>query len=566
MEKQKRSKTKRVLIWVLGIVGGLIFMIIIAGYFYWNNLLKVTLEEAVKKETKGLYHAKIGNVYYGVFAGNLYIRNFYLYPDTSVYDTCQPDSVPFMLLSLKVKHFRIDDISLRNVILNNQIIIKRIAVQSPEVTLWRKRIPTKDSTRKSPDTTLSLKLPKGITFLSVGEIQLQEGSFSFIDQTKDTVTGIDVPSISIRITNLLIDSASQADPRIYNADDISITLRNIRQQTGNGMYGIHVGETGFSTAENRFYISQFHLEPLYNRHDFSRKLGYQSDRMDITALKMTLTSVDWRALLLDQKLEAQKLQIDSLVLDDYRDKRVPMRNGFQPPMPQQLVRESKASFRIDSVELVGGKATYSEQVSNELGTIFFDRMNGVLTGLTNDSAWLADKTPSPLKASAYLEGTGKLEATINFIFGDPFNRFTLTATLSTFDLTRINPMLTKLVPAEIVSGTVNKLLIPMITFNDNYSTGELTMYYKNLGFKMVNDDNTTWSGIKTGVINWVAKDFLIHRDNPQKNGKLQSGTVYFQRDKHKSLINFIWKSVFSGLKSSMGFNSKEQKTMKKGKK
>jgi len=39
--------------------------------------------------------------------------------------------------------------------------------------------------------------------------------------------------------------------------------------------------------------------------------------------------------------------------------------------------------------------------------------------------------------------------------------------------------------------------------------------------------------------------------------------VWDWANKHKSIINFIWKSIFSGIKSNMGFNSKEQKAIKK---
>jgi hypothetical protein len=40
---------------------------------------------------------------------------------------------------------------------------------------------------------------------------------------------------------------------------------------------------------------------------------------------------------------------------------------------------------------------------------------------------------------------------------------------------------------------------------------------------------------------------------------MHTGTIYFKRDKSKGIINFLWKSTLSGLKSTMGFNSKAQK-------
>lgn len=566
MEKAKRSKITRILLWIASILGGIIILFGIFVYFYWRSMIKGTLEEAVQRETKGLYKADLGSIYYGIFNGNLYIRKVTITPDTTVYNALDPDSAPAILASLKIGYLTILDLGLKDALVNRRIQIRSIKVDQPELKLWRKRIPAPDTLDQTPDTTQSIPLPKGVDFISIGEIVLIAGSLSFIDQTKDTTAELNVPSIDIRVTNLWIDSTWRTDPRIYNTDDIEVVLRDIRQQTGNGMYALNFGEVAISTGGSQLSIDCFHLEPLFSRNDFSRKLGYQTDRMDIKIEKITLLSIDWKAVMLEHRFVAGKLRIDSLVLDDYRDKRVPMRPGTRPLMPQQLIRGTKSYIRIDSLEIIGGKATYTEQVFNEPGTIFFDRIDGLLTGFTNDSVFLAEKKTSPLKATAYLEGTGKLEATVNFVFGDTRNRFTLSATLSSFDLRKINPMLTKLVPVNIESGTITKLLIPNITFNDNYSTGKLTMYYNNLVFKILKENNTTWDGIKTGVMNIVANDLLINKSNPQPNGKLNSGVVYFQRDKQKSIINFIWKSILSGVKSNMGINTKEQKAIKKGKK
>ena len=572
MEKNKRPRWKKILIWILSILAGIILVVFVVGYFYWGNLIKGTIEDAIHKESKGLYQADIGKLYYGIFGGHLYIRDFSLIPDTAVYnDMKAADSAPPMLIQLHVDKLNVYDLHLKKVIFRKIVDVKRIVIKSPDLKIMRMKevvkdtaIQEADTARQEIDTTQSILLPKGWELITIGEILLETGSLGFIDRSSDTVNEFTIPSFDIRISNLWVDSTWRTDPRIYNTDDIVVILRGIRQKTGNGMYALSAGEIGLSTRQNQVYVKNFHLEPMYNRYDFTRKLGFQTDRMDIQIEKISLLRIDWCELMFHKRLIAGKLQIDSLVMDDYRDKRIPMKPGFKPPMPQQLIRELKTYIRIDSLVLSNGKATYSEQVAKEAGTIFFDRLNGTLTGLTNDSLWLAEKKVSPLKAEAYLQGTGKLQATINFVFGDPMNRFTIpSALLTSFELPRVNTMLSKLLPAEFESGHVSKMIVHGIQFNDNYSKGSLTLYYQNLSFKILDEKHTAWSGIKSGVINWIAGDILIPKSNPGPKGKLRTGMIYFERDKHKSIINFIWKSTLSGLKSNMGFNTKEQKEMKK---
>ena len=63
------------------------------------------------------------------------------------------------------------------------------------------------------------------------------------------------------------------------------------------------------------------------------------------------------------------------------------------------------------------------------------------------------------------------------------------------------------------------------------------------------------------MINVAANDLVVNDNNPTRSGKMKTGTVYFTRDKEKGIINFVWKSALSGLKSTMGFNSKAQKAL-----
>jgi len=72
----------------------------------------------------------------------------------------------------------------------------------------------------------------------------------------------------------------------------------------------------------------------------------------------------------------------------------------------------------------------------------------------------------------------------------------------------------------------------------------------------------TWTKIKSGVLGW-AGNVYVRNDNPHKNGEFTEGMIYFERDTHKSIFNFLWKSIFSGIKSTIGVNKGEQKQNEK---
>jgi hypothetical protein len=414
---------------------------------------------------------------------------------------------------------------------------------------------------KDKEKMMSIPLPKGLVSIEVGEFLVENAKLDFVDCSRDSITSNSFPVCNIVIKHILVDSAHQGKRRLFNADDIRITLGAYSLPLKNGMNKLSFGEIGLSTASGEVYIRDFHLEPLYNKHDYTRKLGYQTDWMDIQISNLRFQLMNLRSLLFEGKMHAGLLEIDTLALEDYRDKRIAPRPGFKPPMPQDGIRKLKTYLRIDTVLLKNGTARYAEQTGAVPGTIFFDKMNAIFTGLTNDSLLLNAGLVSELNGTAYMMGKGKLDATVRFNFGDKRNSFTFSARMGPIDLVAINPMLSNLLPARVVSGQLKRLEVPMVFANNDVAKGKLLFYYNDLSVEVLDKKQTTWTKIKTGVINFAANDLIVNNDNPTKTGKMKTGTIFFERAKDKGIINFVWKSALSGLKSTMGFNSKAQKEM-----
>jgi hypothetical protein len=129
-----------------------------------------------------------------------------------------------------------------------------------------------------------------------------------------------------------------------------------------------------------------------------------------------------------------------------------------------------------------------------------------------------------------------------------------------FDLIEANPMVSNLMAMKVVSGKVNKVIIPLVTANDDFAHGTMLLYYNDLSIDVMDKKQTTWGKIKTGVIGWVMDDLVINNDNPTKSGKMTTGIIDASRKKELGFPNYLWRSVFSGLKSTVGLKSNEQKS------
>ena len=549
----------------LGIVAALILIAGIffaIGYFYYSKILRNYLIETVSRESKGLYKVEVGNLYLNLVAGNLTIDRFSLLPDTGFYRAhSATDTLAPLLFKLTINQFRIRDFHVMEAIRHRRIDMRRIRFIGPEVTVFRMRIPPQSNEEKKKEKMMAIPLPKGLSSIAVQEFMIENARLEFIDCSQDSVTRNTFPTCNIFVKNILVDSVHQGKKRLFNADDISITLGSYTLPMKNGMNEISFGEIGLSTATGEVNVKNFHLKPLFSKYDYTRKLGFQTDWADVRVSKLCFKRLDFRKLLFEGKLMAGLLQVDSVVLDDYRDKRIPLKPGFKPPMPQVGIRKLKTYLRIDTVQVKNSKITYSEQTGKVPGTLFFDKCSVTFTGLTNDSVLLKAGLVSELRGTLYLMGTGKIDATVRLNFADLKNAFSFSAQMGPFDLVEINPMVTNLLPAKVVSGKVKKVLIPLVLANDDVARGKMLFYYNDLVVAMTDEKQTAWTKIKTGVINFAANDLILSSNNPTKTGIMKTGTIYAPRIKELGFPNYFWRCAFSGLKSTVGFNSKDQKSI-----
>ncbi|MEI6683288.1 MAG: DUF748 domain-containing protein [Bacteroidota bacterium] len=566
----KRHPIRKILLWLLALVvvaAGLLFAV---GYLYYAKILRTLLIETVARESKGLYRAEIGNLTLNVLGGNLTVDRFSLQPDTALYRSRQnADTLSPLLVRVTINRFQVTGFQVMKAIRERKIDIRLIRFTGPAVTVFRMKIPVNAENAVKKERMMSLPLPKGLSAIAVNELLVEGAKLEFVDCTRDSVTRNFFPLCNIVIKEILVDSVHRGTHRLFNAADISIKLGAYGMPLKDGLNKISFGEAGLSTGSGEVYLKEFHLEPLYDKFSYSRKVGYQADRMDVRISRLHLARINLRELLATGRLEAGLLEADSLVLQDYRDNRVPDRRGFRPPMPQESLRKLKTSIRIDTILVKNGLATYQEQVGDEPGTLFFSGIGATFTGLTNDTILLKPGLVSELKASALLMGKGKVDATFRFNLADPRNSFTFSARIGPMALAEINPMLSNLMPAKVVSGQLNRLDVSQVFANDDLAQGKLGFYYQDLSICVVDRKQSWFSKIKTGVVNWAANDLVISNNNPSKSGKMKTGIIHFRRNKQSSIFNFLWKSVLSGLKSTMGFNSKAQKEIiraEKGKK
>lgn len=120
-------------------------------------------------------------------------------------------------------------------------------------------------------------------------------------------------------------------------------------------------------------------------------------------------------------------------------------------------------------------------------------------------------------------------------------------------LTPINKMLGRASPMIIETGNLNRLEFEL-ELNATNSSGLLYMGYNDLKIAVM-EYNSSEQG-KAGFASFWANKMILNSQNPKK-GELEPVSIYYERDIKRSIINYWWKSIYSGTKKVLGIEPKK---------
>ncbi len=562
--------SKWIKITLLSLAGGILLILGIVftfAYFKGSQVLKKYLIETVYTGSRGLYRLETGDLHITIIPGWISIRDVVLTPDTVLFRKWQiADSSVSKLFSVKISRIQVRGVDFIGMLRKQKFEINKVIIIGPEIKIDIYKPTGKKEEPESRQTRhIQINLPAGIQSLKISEVRVLKGSFRIIDHRTDSLKEIIFPSITVETDNIHADHSGTPDPRLFNADDIRIRIADYSMFLAKGIYKLSFGELRLSTGNSSLTLNKFSLAPTLGRKEFAKKAVYQADQMNISVNEISLSGLKLDSAVLKGKILASRLTVNGLLLDDFRDQSYPRKPGLKPPLPQDLIPKIPVRFSIDTVCVEQSKAIYSEQKNAGPGTVSFADLQGKLYPLTNDSLKLQQSYTMHLVGSALLMDKGRLTAAFAFKVPDKHSSFNLKANIGSMDLMEFNKVVTPLAGIMISSGKLIKMEIPNISFTDFQSTGILKFYYSDLEIKLIRKDSSSWTNIKTSVLGFAANTY-VGSDNPNRNGKFREGVIRFHRDTGKSIFNYLWKSVFTGLKSTVGINNKEQKEIRKERK
>jgi hypothetical protein len=244
------------------------------------------------------------------------------------------------------------------------------------------------------------------------------------------------------------------------------------------------------------------------------------------------------------------IKIGEMNLNAFRDKRKEFRHVNKPEF-QDLIYDYPGAIRIDSIIVVKGNVTYTVhgELANEPGNISFNEIHAKIRKISNDTIYKINKAFLELDGETLLMGKGRMTVELKAEIFDKHNTFSLNGTLTNLETKELNPILEKNAFVYATSGKIDAMHFSFVA-NNAKATGKMTLLYHDLDLAVKNKRTDDTTAIKERIISFIVNKKVMD-SNPILGKDVREGIIDYNRDPEKFLFNYCFKSVLSGIQSSL---------------
>lgn len=539
---------------ILYFIGGLVLILLILqlAIFLWgNNYVESQLRDQLKQSNTQGYTIDFEELDLSVFSGSATVSNIRVNADTSLFSaTGDTTSAPRFLFTGSLGQLRVSGVNVFSSLMGEELHIGTLTLNTPNISALKN--PNESSRDEgsfsSVDSTILAAIPDRYTALEIGEVIIQN-SHGKLTQTGDTLSSLQQLDLSLR--DIRVDSASAQSGRLFITDDISLNVRDFMIHLSDNLNTIAFDHLSISSDDQTVALDSLQLIPRYGKLEFARRHGTTIDRIDLSIPDIRFESVNFPQLVESARIYAGYGHISDPRLEDYLNRGIPSGPPVAKPLPFIAFRDLNIAVKMDSLRIENAYISYSEYVGDtpRAGTITFEETNAIFRNISNYPEDVDEGITTTLDAESRVMGTGLLDAHFEFPMDTQNGFHKVEGKLHEMPMPHFNEMMEHVAFIRIDNGQLDSLTFEM-TLNQEESSGTLVMNYENFSISVLDKQSIKQHGLLENFKTFLANNFIVRKQNTPGND-MQAGRIGFERDESKSIFNYWWKSLLSGIKESI---------------
>lgn len=549
MTKMKRRN--KVLIIAGAVLGALTLLIAGAGMYLQSHADELIARE-FSKLTKGRYRLDAGRIEVSLFNRSVTLNDIVISPDSAavadggtaadsaaIADGKAAAESPRMQWALQADRLFIAGVSYGKKDGKLNASARKLQLQRPRVSMTQLPHPAPEA--DSAAAFHPIRIDIGKIIISEGYVEHRR-----LDQN-DTTRNV-VENFELRTDGFLIDNT--ADPTgaqsLFGANT-RLTVGKVSHMPKDQATRLELDSLYIETATGELRFSSFAQIPTYTKDEFARMSWRHKDWTRFAIGRTHFTGVDYARLLKTGAMHIDSISVADGGLSSYKNRNV-RRTEWVKPLFHQMIQQLPLRFAVRTAHIARFDAQYEELALGETtpGIIRFNGIEAHLTNLTNipsDEPWI-----KLVATAGMMNDAGHVSTTV-FLPVDPLNqRWEIMAIVGPFDMRAFNPMVTPLAPVSIQNGIADRLDMHIVA-NDTKATIDLTFLYHDIKVAILKKEGGQLE--ERRFLSRLANSLVLLHSNPLHN-QVRKGHAEYTRDPYKSAFNFIWKTVFQGVKNTMG--------------
>ncbi len=517
-------KTSKPVITVSIILSTLAIVIILAALFIENYI-----ENELQNRQVGSYIIHSGGTNVNLLLRQVKIKN-----------AIAEDSVTHQKSS--ISEIKATGIHIFPYIFNNNIIINSLLIKNSRISLIQN-----ESNEKKLNKADNKK-EGDIKQIRINKLKVLDAVLALKKQTSDKSDTIFSFKAEFNLWNLTNSNTETLNFENYSAEKFQLQLNNGKYNLPGKLYRLQFDKLTFNSEQEVLRLENLYFSSIYQKYEIAKQTGVETDWYNFSLQLFEIKRIDMNALLQDTAVVFQKALLENLDAVVFRDKRPPFPEKPDSKLPMEMLNNLPFDFHSDSIEIKNSNIIYEEHAekSIEPGTVSFNQLYATIYNLSTMGDLIGGPTAMSARAMVMNESLLKAE----FIFPNKIysNKYKVSGSLKPINIAKFNPMIVPTAFVRVNEGQIKRMEFDF-TYNNNKSEGNLVLEYENLDISLLDKEDGSQKKIKT----FITETFILQNDNLKQENSYQKGSISFERDKKKSIFNYWWKSLFSGIKDILAF-------------
>jgi hypothetical protein len=443
-------------------------------------------------------------------------------------------------MEVTVSTIRMTNFDIRKMLFDKALSIGDINILQPDVIVHLPLNPPEEIIDSVQVDRAEKAKKQALKSISLERFLISGGSFTLI---RNNVILASSPSINLVTDHINVIKNSADEPIGYTYNKLNLTLSDIALHSESGLYDMSVESFSASKEDSTIVLNGFRMIPKYDKKEFVKKLEFQTDRFDLVIGKIELARIGIEQFLTGRPLKISAIIIDSLFADIFRDKNVPFDFNRFPLFYNESFMKIGLPVILDSVMITNSRILYNELAEGKSspGEISLDDFTLSIYNLTNLPPDSNEVREMRAFVNAKVMGEGNLTAEIALPLEGNMHDFECTGSVGSMQLSPLNGMLEPSLNISFNAGKLNRMTFYFST-TDVRSNGWMEFLYQDLDVVLHKKEaEKSW-----GFVSMLANTMALS-NNPAPGKDLKIVEIGFERDKNKGIINYVWKTIQSGM-------------------